>query len=207
VTHPDTVSGLSRHRVVVAVLACARRGLWQLWGMCCLVVALGLGSLPAHAQGVELPQLRLSRQDGALMLDFEVRLSLSRAVEEAMQRGVPLYFTAQAEVFRPRWYWRDDRVARATRTWRLSYQPLTASWRVSFGGLSQSVASAEAALAMVSRSSSWRITEGETIDNNARYYVEFSYRLDSTMLPRPMQLDLAAQADWRLAIERTLKLD
>jgi len=120
---------------------------------------------------------------------------------------VPLYFTAQAEVFRPRWYWRDDRVARATRTWRLSYQPLTASWRVSFGGLSQSVASAEAALAMVSRSSSWRITEGETIDNNARYYVEFSYRLDSTMLPRPMQLDLAAQADWRLAIERTLKLD
>lgn len=172
-----------------------------------LILLLGTLLPYAHAQGVELPQLRISRQDGGLSLDFEARLALSRAVEDAMQRGVPLYFTAQAEVFRPRWYWRDERVARASRTWRVSYQPLTASWRVSLGGLSQTFTSAEAALAMVSRASDWRITEGEAIEAGARYYVEFSYRLDSSMLPRPMQLDLAAQSDWRLSIERTLRLD
>ena len=59
----------------------------------------------------------------------------------------------------------------------------------------------------VSRASRWKIAEAGDIDNGEHYYVEFSYRLDSSQLPRPMQLDLAAQADWRLSVERTLKLE
>jgi hypothetical protein len=141
------------------------------------------------------------------LLDFTARPALSHAVEEAMQRGVPIYFVAQATVYRPRWYWRDERISRATRTWRLSYQPLTSSWRVSLGALSQTVASAQEALTVASRASHWRIAEPGEIDPGEHYYVEFSYRLDNTQLPRPMQLDLAAQADWRLSVERLLKVD
>jgi hypothetical protein len=200
----DAVPASFGRRILATVVGrvCKTLGGWLL-----LTALMVLQALPAQAQGVDLPLLRVTRQDSGLNLDFEVKLALSRAVEDAMQRGVPLYFTAQAEVFRPRWYWRDERVSRASRTWRLSYQPLTASWRVSFGGLSQNFATADAALAMVSRAGGWRITEGETVDPTGRYYIEFSYRLDSAMLPRPMQLDLAAQSDWRLAVERTIKLD
>ena len=172
-------------------------------------VAGGAAAGPAvRAQGIELPALDVARHEGGLTLDFTARPSLSRAVEDAMQRGVPLYFVAQATVYRPRWYWRDERVARATRTWRISYQPLTSSWRVSLGALSQTAASAQEALAMATRACpTGSIAEAGEIDPAERYYVEFSYRLDSSQLPRPMQLDLAAQADWRLSVERTLKLD
>jgi hypothetical protein len=190
----------------------ARRVAFAVWGRalvrCCVLAVglLGMGSL-SHAQGIELPQLKASRAEGGLTLDFEVKLGLSRAVEEAMQRGVPIYFTAQAQVFRPRWYWRDQRVAQAVRTWRVSYQPLTSAWRVSLGAFSQSFATADAALAMVSRASNWRVVEAEAAENLEHCYVEFSYRLDSALLPRPMQLDLAAQSDWRLLVERALRLD
>jgi len=180
-------------------LLAGRRAL-AAWGL--MLVLQG-----APAQTVELPVLDIARQDGALVIDFQARPVLSKAVEEAMQKGVPLYFVAQATVLRSRWYWRDERVARATRTWRLSYQPLTGQWRVSLGGLGQTVASASEALAIVSRASGWRIAEPGEIEPGERYHVEFSFRLDNTQLPRPMQLDLAAQADWRLAVERNVRLD
>ncbi len=195
------MSGPTGRGATCAAAACVRGLLLAAW-----LGVLG-HTAGVRAQGIELPQLSLSRQEGGLTLDFEVKLALSRATEDALQRGVPLYFTASAQVFHPRWYWRDERVARATRTWRISYQPLTSSWRVSFGALSQNYPSAEAALAMISRATRWRIAEPEQIDPSERYYVEFSYRLDSSMLPRPLQLDLAVQSDWRLSVERTLKLD
>lgn len=200
----DTVPGRSGRRVLTAALrACAA-------GWLSLVLALlvgGLGSGAARAQGIELPTLTLERQDGALVLDFVVRPALSKAVEEALQRGVPVYFVAQATVNRYRWYWRNERVARVTRTWRLSYQPLTSSWRVSFGALSQSFATLGEAMAMATRATRWKIAEVDQIEPGERYEVEFSYHLDSTQLPRPMQLDLAAQSEWRLSVDRTLRLD
>lgn len=180
-------------------------GLWLL----CLVLWVVLGGLaaPARAQGVDLTLLDVKRQEGGLTLDFTARPALSKAVEEALQRGVPVYFVAQASVQRPRWYWRDERVARATRTWRLSYQPLTSSWRVSVGALSQSFSTLADALQVVTRASNWKIADADQIEPGQRYYVEFSYRLDSSQLPRPMQLDLAAQAEWTLSVERTLELN
>jgi hypothetical protein len=174
---------------------------------------LGLGlaatSLPAWASApaIELLTLRLQRADGALSLDFAARIHLSRAVEEALQRGVPVYFTAQAQLLRNRWYWRDERVARVQRTWRLAFQPLTSSWRVGFGGLNQTQATLEEALASLSRLSDWKIADLAQVDPDSRHYVEFSFRLDTSQLPGPMQFGLTTQADWTLGVERTLRLE
>jgi hypothetical protein len=67
-----------------------------------------------------------------------------------------MYFVAEATLLRNRWYWRDERVARVSRSWRLAYQPLTGTWRVGLGGLNQNHATLAEALAVVSRSGGWR---------------------------------------------------
>jgi hypothetical protein len=161
----------------------------------------------AWAQGVELPSISAKRQDGGVVLDFVADVALSHAVEDALLRGVPVYFVAQATLLKPRWYWRDERVARVTRSWRLSYQPLTSAWRVSVGAFSQSYSSLEEALTAVTRLSSWRVADSIANDPDGHYIVEFRYFLDSSQLPRPMQLDLAAQAEWHLEVERTVPVD
>lgn len=158
-----------------------------------------------HAQGVELAALRVKRADNELALDYQARLTLSAPVEEALHRGVPLYFTAQATVYRNRWYWRDERVARVSRTWRVAYQPLTAQWRVSLGGLSQVYGNLSEALAPLSRVSGWRIADGEKLEPGERYHVDFFFRLDSSQLPPPMQVDIGS--DWKLGVERTVRVD
>ena len=168
------------------------------------LVAL-LAPLPARAQGVELKTLKVERHDGDLVLEFSTRLTLSPAIEDALRRGVPMYFTAQVAVYRNRWYWRDERLVRASRTWRLAYQPLTASWRLSTGGLSQGYGSLSEALAPLSRVTGWPLLEGERLDAGERYYIEFSFKLDNSQLPQPMQIDLGG--DWKLGVERSLRVE
>jgi hypothetical protein len=94
-----------------------------------------------------------------ISIEFAARLNLPRAVEDALQRGVPVYFVAEAQLLRSRWYWRDERVARVQRTWRVVYQPLTGTWRVGLGGLNQNHATLAEALAAASRSAGWKLAE------------------------------------------------
>lgn len=178
-----------------------RRG----WLLGAAALALQLGSAQAAAQGVELSNLKVARADGEVALEYSARLTLSPTVEEALQRGVPMYFTAQATLFRNRWYWRDERVAKVARTWRITYQPLTATWRVSLGGLSQPYPSLSAALVPLSRVSGWKLIDADKLEAGERYYVEFVFRLEQNQLPLPMQIDIGA--DYTLGVERTVRVD
>jgi hypothetical protein len=158
----------------------------------------------ARAQNVELSVLKVERDDGALRLDFAIRLNLPRAVDDTLHRGVPLYFVAEAALYRPRWYWRDERVARVRRTWRLAYQPLTSAWRVSLGALSQTYASLSEALAALSAAGGWQVADLSALPEGEPLYLRFSYELDTSQLPSPMQISLGGQADWVLRLEREL---
>ena len=172
-----------------------------------LAVCLTLAQPPALAQGVELLTLQATRDEGHVQLEFAARVQLPRAVDDALQKGVPLYFVAEATLMRNRWYWRDVRVARISRSWRQAFQPLTGSWRVSLGGLNQSYASLDEALAAVSRSGGWKLIETERLERGESYYLEFSYRLDSSQLPGPMQFGLGGGSDWTVGVARTLRID
>lgn len=174
-----------------------------------LAVLLSLLLTPAalRAQGVELLTLETRKSEGSISLDFVARVTLSKTVEDALQRGVPVYFVAEAQMFRNRWYWRDERVARVSRSWRLAYRPLTSDWRVSLGGLSQTYPTMAEALAIVSRSGNWKLVDAAQLDGDKSFYLEFSYRLDTTQLPGPMQFGLGGQSDWALGASRTLKVE
>ena len=185
---------------------CLRAGQWLAQWIAGLLCALLLAAGSAQAQSVELKSLKLERRDAELTLEFNARLTLGPAIEDALQRGVPMYFVASTVVYRNRWYWRDERVTRVNRSWRLAFQPLTGGWRVGVvGGLSQSFATLAEALAPLSRVSGWRLLEGEKLEPGERYYVDFALRLDNSQLPQPMQIDLGG--DWKLGVERTLRIE
>ncbi|HEV8314165.1 MAG TPA: DUF4390 domain-containing protein [Burkholderiaceae bacterium] len=184
-----------------------RQGPWQtvagLLALCWLLLA----GVPARADVVELSNLAVARAEEGVLLSFNTRFELSHTVEEALHKGVPLHFVAEATLYRSRWYWRDQRVARATRSWRLTYQPLTRSYRVGIGGLSQSFDNLAEAMSVLRASSRWKIAEAAQVEDDSRHYVEFSYRLDTTQLPRPMQIGFGAQPEWTLAVERNIRVD
>jgi hypothetical protein len=129
-------------------------------------------------------------------------------VEDALGKGVPVYFVAEATLRRSRWYWRDERIARQRREWRLTFQPLTSSWRVSQGGLGQSHASLAEAIAVTARAGGWRLADASQAEADGRYYVEFEWELDSSQLPRPLQIGLTGSgSDWSLGTQRQVKVE
>lgn len=180
------------------------------WLRCGWVVLLWLVvSTAASAQGVEVMRLAATRDADAVALEYQLRVALPRTAEEAVQRGVPIYFAAQATLWRNRWYWRDERIARERREWRLSYQPLTSSWRVSQGGLGQSFPSLTEALASITQSAGWRLADAAAVEGDGRYYVEFDWRLDTAQLPRPLQIGITGvggAGEWALGVERSVRL-
>jgi hypothetical protein len=165
-------------------------------------------SFPARAVDLELSSFELVRDEEGLFLSYAVNLELPHSVDEALNKAVPLFFVAEAEVFRKRFYWRDQRVGYAVRRWRIVFQPLTATYRVTFdGGLSQNYASRPEAFAAISRSVRWKIAEAGQVDDSGRHYVEFSYRLDTAQLPRPMQIGIGGQAEWAMSAQRTQQIN
>lgn len=186
---------------------CSRpRALRRGWGRWLAVLVLGWLALwmpvQVRAESPEFTEFEIVRNDEGVLLNFALRFDLPRGVEDALTKGVPLYFVAEAEVFRDRWYWRDKRITTASRVWRVAYQPLTRKYRVSFGGLNQNFDSLNDALVSVRRVTSWKIAEKDQIDDG-RHYVEFTYRLDTTLLPRPMQIGIGGQPEWTLLVEKT----
>jgi hypothetical protein len=173
---------------------------------CLVLLFMGLGLAFQGAQAADSPQLDAQRGADGVVLNMDLRLDLPAGVEDALQKGVALHFVAEAELLRARWYWRDRRVASASRSWRLTFQPLTLKYRVSQGGLSQTFGSLREALGVIQRISQWHIADPLPADDEGRYYVEVRFKLDTTQLPRPLQLGLGSQPDWSLGFERTLTL-
>ena len=187
-----------------------RRAAWpSAWALLVAVVMALLFAAPAaRAAEPELTNFELVHNEDGLFLNYGVNLELSRSVDDALTKAVPLFFVAEAEVFRNRFYWRDQRVGYAVRRWRIVFQPLTSTYRVTFdGGLSQNYTTRAEAFAAISRSSRWKIAEAAQIEEGSRHYVEFSFRLDTSQLPRPMQIGIGGQADWAMSVQRTQKIN
>lgn len=173
-------------------------------------------SLPALAQSsIELRSIRLEQSSEGLVLSAGITMELAPSVEEALLKGVPITFVAEAQVLRDRWYWYDKSVSTSQRSMRLSYQPLTRRWRLSMGAgasdfssgasLSQSFEQLSEALQAVGRLSRWRIAEAAEIESDARHNVSFRFRLDTNQLPRPMQIGIAGNPDWNVSVQRNLR--
>ena len=155
----------------------------------------------------ELTGFELTHNEDGVFLAYTVNLELSRSVDDALNKAVPLFFVAEAQLFRSRFYWRDQRVGHAVRRWRLVYQPLTSTYRVTFdGGLSQNYPTRTEAFDAIDRATRWKIAEAGQLEEGSRHYVEFSFRLDTSQLPRPMQIGIGGQADWTIQVERTQKV-
>jgi Domain of unknown function (DUF4390) len=163
-----------------------------------------------NAAGAEISQMALERNAEGVFLSATTRFDLPPAVEDALYKGVPMYFVAEAEVFRSRWYWYDKRLLTAERHFRLAYQPLTRRWRVNVApsainagslglALNQNFESLPEALSAVKRISHWKIAEPGEIEIDQRHNVEFRFKLDLSQLPRPFQIGVLGQADWTIS--------
>ena len=90
---------------------------------------------PVHAESIAVQRASLQSDGSGWSLDARFDFELNPNLEDAVNKGIPLYFTTDFELSRARWYWFDEQPVAVTQTIRLSFQPLTREYRGSTGGL------------------------------------------------------------------------
>jgi hypothetical protein len=200
-------------RLEALFLGIVKRGRWL-----CLVLSLMLTGVAQADAAVELQELKLDRQEAALYMSGAWQFELPSALEEALFKGITLYFVTEVEIRQERWYFYNQRVSYAERHVRLFYQPLTRRWRVNISpqafnvsglgvSLGQSYDTAEDAINAVRRISQWRIANATDYNPDAKQTISINFKLDLKQLPRPMQIGLAGQSDWNIGYNKTQRLE
>ena len=142
-------------------------------------------------------ELRLEEDHYALDAEFD--LVLNATLEEAIVRGVALYFVVEFELQRPRWFWIDETVVSTALTYRLSYNALTRQYRLSTGGaFYQNLPTLEEAQRLISRVRGRIVIDKAAVFKGVRYEAAVRLRLDTTQLPKPFQISALTSRDWSL---------
>ena len=164
-----------------------------------LLLALTLAwNAPAYASNIEISHISLEGSDEGYGLDADFDIELNPRLEDAINKGVALYFEVEFELTRKRWYWFDDSIYRQLML-RLSYHALTRQYRISSGALYQSFSSLSDALRVLSRVRSWHVLERGEVIAGADYQGSLRMRLDVTQLPKPFQVNALTSREWNLA--------
>jgi hypothetical protein len=176
---------------------------WPLWLAIGAFIAAPSSAFADERIGVMAAALEPARDSqnmsgDALLLNATFEFELPQALEDAVQKGIALYFNIEFELFRKRWYWLDRRVASSTLTYRLSYSPLTRQYRLARGGLSQSFESLDEALALLKSVRNWKVAEKSVLSPRDEYTAQVRMRLDVTQLPKPFQVNAITSREWTL---------
>ncbi len=163
------------------------------------LLALSLFSSAASAEGIKIQSAELERVDSDWLLNATFKIDLTPGLEDAVQKGVVLFFQAEFDLTRSRWYWFDEKATLAQRQTRLSYQPLTQQYRIASEGFSFSAKTIFEALQAVGSIGGWRVIDNNQIDPSKSYTAALRMTLDLSKLPKPFQVNALNNRDWNVS--------
>ena len=177
--------------------SCRRR--WQnlMIGLTALAFAVQVA-----AENIAVRSAVVRPQDDFYVVDAEFDFALTAPLEEALLRGTPLYFVLETEVTRTRAYWFDERVNSPQSVRRLTFAALTNSYRVDTGRSvagTNSYATLDEALRQIRLVRGRSLLDKRELRSGERYEVSLRLRLDTTQLPKPLQVNTLVSREWTLA--------
>lgn len=153
----------------------------------------------ALADGISPVRAKVEANKDGYRLDAEFDIRFSPGLEEAVNRGVALYFVVEFELSKPRWYWFDEKPVQLSRTYKITYTPLLRQYRLSSGPAYQNFTRFEDVVGALSRVRGWPVADAGALRRQGDYQAAIRMRLDTTQLPKPFQLNAVASSDWNLA--------
>ena len=161
-------------------------------------IALLAGPMAA-ADEIPVLSAGLRVEDGEVLLSAEFDFALTPALEQALDKGIPLYFTIEFELTRTRWLWFPQKLAEWSITYRVSYSSLTRQYRVSSGPLGQTFESLADVQRFLGHVSSRPVAQAAALAKGTRYEAGIRLRLDVNQLPKPFQVNALASREWQLS--------
>jgi len=165
----------------------------------CLVFCMAFDTSAAQSSGIEIRSASFTSGEEGHILNADLDIALTPVLEDALNKGVPLYFVLEFEVMRSRWYWFNEKITGTQQQIRLSYNTLTRQYRAGTGALYQNFSSLPEALNFLSKIRRRLEVEPGAFKRDGSYSAVLRMRLDITQLPKPFQVNALGSRDWNLA--------
>ena len=170
-------------------------------GAAWLALSLLVSASASAADTITVKSAELRADEDGYVVSAEFDLAFNPTLEEAIQKGVPLYFVFEFELLRPRWYWVDEKVLSVSTHYRVSYNAITRQYRVAIGLLSQTFDGLDEVERFLSRINSRQVATLDQLVKGTRYEAAVRMRLDVNALPKPFQVSALASREWSMQSE------
>ena len=131
-------------------------------------------------------------------MNAEFNLRLNPTLEDALERGVVLFFVIESRIWQPRWWWFNKTIASAQEIRKLSYNSLTRQYRLNAGNNYQNFSSLDDAEASVAQLHDQIVAEPNALNKENTHRASVRMWLDVTQLPKPFQVKAVTATEWTL---------
>jgi hypothetical protein len=160
-------------------------------------LAISGGALAGDKNMVRQAAIRAVPQ--GYVLDADIDIVLNQTLEDALTKGINLYFLVELELTRPRNWWLDEDIAEPVRKLRIYYHLLLRRYVVEMGYTTQTVATLDEALALLGKVVEWQVLERGALKPGQHYDARLRLRLDTAKLPKPLSIGAVTSDKWELA--------
>lgn len=140
--------------------------------------------------------LKQAEEGWVLNAAFDVKINKTQ--EEALKKGLPLYFVTEVELRRVRSWWFNEDLAAVSRIGRLNYSPLTRRYQVEAVEGFKAYDTLPEALAALGRVENWVVTTKKILKPGNAYLAAVRMRLDLGLLSKPLQINALATGKWEV---------
>ena len=176
---------------------------WKKYSLaaCLLLVAWLSMWVPVStaADGIVIRSAEMRQVDGEYLLYARLSITLTPMLTDALNRGINLYFNTDFDFSLPRWYWFPEQLAHVSKVTRLSYNTLLRQYFVSgIDVQARSMNTLPEALAYLGTIDGWKVIARDRLSKSASYRATLSMQLDTSQLPKPLQINDIATGRWNL---------
>ena len=152
-----------------------------------------------QAQDIQIKTVNLSVTEKGYVLSLDSQIALNTTLEQALEKGIVLYFAVKFSLVDARWYWLDDEVVRGKYRVGLRYYALTRQYHVSHPSFTRSFNTLQEALQAAGQLHDYLLTVKSGLKQDIDYIASLRIWLDLTRLPKPFQVEAFGASQWNLS--------
>lgn len=161
--------------------------------------------LPAaviQAEGIRIKSFSLTATGQGYDMSMDSEIALNATLEQALEKGIVLYFVTKFSLIDSRWYWLSDEVARSKYRVGLRYYALTRQYHLNHPSFSQNYNSLQEALQALGQLQDYPLTVKSELKQDTDYIASLRIWLDVTRMPKPFQVEALGSNQWNLRSDK-----
>lgn len=167
-----------------------------------LLLILLLPATVVQAESIRIKSVNLAAVEQGYEISVDSEIILNATLEQALEKGIVLYFVTKFSLVDSRWYWLNDEVVRGKSRIGLRYYALTRQYHLSHPPFSQSFNTLKEALQALGQLHNYPLMIKSELKQDVDYIASLRIWLDLTRMPRPFQVEALGSSQWNLSSDK-----